>query len=203
MYAFFSSVFFYSRIFFLSKMVYRIKVHQCLTSFLCKSLWAKLVDLPNRKFFFPSFFSVSISVPYDVTSSLKIVMPTSVISMISDQFLWLQGNTAHFLHYYYSDQWIHYIMFTPMHIFSYQAPSDSIFPFVDSFSLFSHAFWSLSDLIATSFLQAHWFLMMVFSVFVTPGNFLFHLYLISMMISMHSWHRFPIYTHPICCDRTT
>ena len=45
--------------------------------------------------------------------------------------------------------------------------------------------------------------MTVFSVFITYKNSRFHLYSIPTTVSTRSWRDFPIYTHPICRDRTT
>ena len=61
-------------------------------------------------------------------------------------------------HCYVTTVWINesiHISFAPTSAFSYRAPLDSIFSFVDCFSLFSCTPWSLSDLIAMTVLPAH------------------------------------------------
>jgi hypothetical protein len=62
----------------------------------------------------------------------------------------------------------------PTRVFSYQVPSNSILLFVDCFSYFSHAPWSLSDSIASSVSRTRPFSTTVLSDFICYENLLLH-----------------------------
>ena len=90
----------------------KIMVSKCIWSYLSQFL--TVLDEPRAEFktisrdsngapfFFPTF-SVSVRLPHNDSLSLKTSTPTSAILTISDQFLWLQGNMAH---YFSASVWI-------------------------------------------------------------------------------------------------
>ena len=71
----------------------------------------------------------------------------------------------------------------PMHVLSYWCQWAQLFPFTDSFSLLSHVFWSLSDMIAMFISQMHPFSTTIFSVSGLWRNSLFHLDLLPTTFS--------------------
>ena len=60
-----------------------------------------------RSIFLSPTFSVFVSSPHDVTSSLKTTSCNAVIFTLSSQFLQLRGKMAHFIWCVYLDQCIH------------------------------------------------------------------------------------------------
>jgi hypothetical protein len=87
-----------------------------------------------------------------------------------------------------------------MHVFSYQVPSDLISP---SVAPFSHRFWSLLDMIASTIPRTRPFSTMVFSVFVTYKNYLFHSHSLPTTCFTCFQRVFSICAYPVCCDRMT
>ena len=156
-----------------------------------------------QSIFLSPTFSVFVSSPRDVTSSLKTTSRNTVIFTLSSQFLRLRGKTAHFIRCFYLDQCIHWYQGHANEQPCYRVPSDSVFHFVDWFSLFSRTHWSLSDLIARTVLRARQFTMAVFLLFLSYENIVFHSNLIPTMFFTCSTRVFPFCTYPVCRDRMT